>query len=252
MRDSLTLLRYSDVPQKTAELLSLSADAPAEKVISLALDAFGSRFALVSSFGAESAVLLHIASMVSKDIPVLFLETGKLFPETLTYRDELVSHLGLSDVRGLTPDPDDLQRHDPAGTLWQSQTNQCCYIRKVLPLDAELQGFDAWASGRKRFQGDARAKLEHFEVSDHRIKVNPLAHWTKSDVQTYMDILDLPRHSLVAKGFPSIGCAPCTVSVTGKADERSGRWQDSAKTECGIHLTKQENAKLASFEGASL
>ena len=233
-------------------LTALYKTAPAEKVIKAALDSFGDRFAIVSSFGAESAVLLHIASTVSKDIPVLFLNTGKLFDETIQYRDQLIEHLGLTNVQILSPDDEDLAVHDPNGALHQHQTNQCCYIRKVVPLDKALESYDAWASGRKRFQNNARVELEHFEASDDRVKVNPLAMWTKEDVETYLDILELPRHPLVSQGYPSIGCAPCTDKVTEGEDQRAGRWRNTAKTECGIHLSRRENAAIASMDGASL
>ena len=241
-----------DAETSAKALLSLYKAAPAEKVIKAALETFGGRFAIVSSFGAESAVLLHLVSTVSKDIPVLFLDTGKLFPETIAYRDQLVNLLGLTDVRILSPDDQDLAVHDPNGTLWQGQTNQCCYIRKVVPLDKALKGFDAWASGRKRYQNSAREQLEHFEAGDNRVKVNPLAHWTKNDIATYMELLELPQNPLVEQGYLSIGCAPCTDKVQDGEDDRAGRWRASAKTECGIHLNKQENAAIASMDGASL
>ena len=241
-----------DAETSARALLATHGKAPAEKVLLTTFETFEDRFALVSSFGAESAVLLHIASTISKTIPVLFLDTGKLFPETIAYRDKLIEHLDLRDVRILTPDESDLTLHDPKGLLHQHQTNQCCYIRKVVPLDKALEGFDAWASGRKRFQSAKRDTLEHFEASDNRVKVNPMAHWTKDDVGFYLDFHNLPRNPLIDQGYRSIGCAPCTDPVTLEEDDRAGRWRTSNKTECGIHLSKAENATLASMEGANL
>jgi phosphoadenosine phosphosulfate reductase len=227
-------------------------DIHPEAIIEAALDVLGDKFALVSSFGSESAVLLHLAANVSKDIPVLFLDTGKLFGETKRYRDTLIEELGLTAVKTLTPDEDDLKTHDPKGILWNSNNNGCCYVRKVVPLNNALDGYSAWASGRKRFHGAGRAALPHFEASDNRVKVNPLAFWNKEQVAQYMTAHNLPVHPLVADGFASIGCMPCTDRVEAGADIRSGRWKGKGKTECGIHLTLGENAKLASYESSSL
>lgn len=222
------------------------AQAKPEEVIEGALKFFGGRFALVSSFGSESAVLLHMASTVSKDIPVLFLDTGKLFGETKRYRDQLAADFGLTDVRSISPDQNDLQAEDPKGNLWVRDTNRCCYIRKVAPMARVLEGFDAWASGRKRYQGGVRSLLPHFEASDGRIKVNPLAFWTKDHVLEYKAKHQLPDHPLVAEGFASIGCMPCTDRVTEGEDERAGRWRGQTKTECGIHLSLAENRRILS------
>ncbi|WP_417459901.1 phosphoadenylyl-sulfate reductase [Kordiimonas sp.] len=222
------------------------ANVAPEEVIDGALKYFGRRFALVSSFGSESAVLLHIASQVSKDIPVLFLDTGKLFGETKRYRDELANLLGLTDVRSITPDQNDLQAHDPKGILWSQSTNKCCFIRKVAPMARVLEGFEGWASGRKRYQGGVRSLLPHFEASDGRVKVNPLAFWTKDDVLDYKARAGLPDHPLVADGFASIGCMPCTDRIEEGESERAGRWRGQAKTECGIHLSISENNRILS------
>ncbi len=237
---------YFDTLSAVDYLDARYASASPHDVIDGALKYFGRRFALVSSFGAESAVLLHIASEVSKDIPVLFLDTGKLFGETKRYRDQLIGELDLNDVRTLTPDVNDLNAKDPKGALWASDTNACCYIRKVVPLSQALQGFEGWASGRKRFQGGVRSLLPHFEASDGRVKVNPLAFWTKDDVVDYREQHGLPRHPLVNEGFASIGCMPCTDRIEEGESERAGRWRGQSKTECGIHLTVSENNKILS------
>ncbi|WP_120505092.1 phosphoadenylyl-sulfate reductase [Sulfitobacter mediterraneus] len=196
--------------------------------------------ALVSSFGAESVALLHLASMVKRDLPVLFIDTQMLFTETLVYQQELSERLGLRNVRIITAA--DLAAHDPDGTLHQRDTDACCDLRKTRPLAAALTGYDGWISGRKRFQSGTRAALEFFEIeagtdsAPARIKVNPLAYWSSQDVADYIDENRLPRHPLVAQGFPSIGCAPCTSKVAPGEDARAGRWRDQDKEECGIHF----------------
>ncbi len=237
---------YFDALDAASYLDTRYSDSSPEQVIDGALKYFGRRFALVSSFGSESAVLLHLAAQVSKDIPVLFLDTGKLFGETRRFRDQLTEQLGLQDVRTIKPDENDLHSHDPKGNLWTKDTNKCCYYRKVVPLDTVLTGFEGWASGRKRFQGGVRSLLPHFEAADGRVKINPLAFWTKEDVTAYMDKHDLPRHPLVEQGFASIGCMPCTAPVADGESERSGRWKGQTKTECGIHLSLAENSKVLS------
>jgi phosphoadenosine phosphosulfate reductase len=187
-----------------------------------------------------------MASQVSKDIPVLFLDTGKLFGETKRYRDRLTEEFGLTDVRSISPDANDLQAEDPKGSLWTRDTNRCCFLRKVAPMSRVLEGFEGWASGRKRYQGGVRSLLPHFEASDGRVKVNPLAFWTKDDVADYKEKHSLPDHPLVAEGFASIGCMPCTDRVEEGEDERAGRWRGQTKTECGIHLTLSENRRILS------
>lgn len=199
-------------------------------------DEFPGRIALSSSFGADSAVLLHMVSRIDTATPVLFLETGKLFGETLRYRMELAGELGLTDVRDLRPTPENVQAHDNDGTLWRDSPDACCHIRKVVPLNEALDGFDAWINGRKRIQGGLRAEIAPVEEFDGRIKINPLAHWDLRDITAYFERYDLPRHPLVADGYGSIGCMPCTVRTADTDDVRGGRWSGQNKTECGIHL----------------
>jgi phosphoadenosine phosphosulfate reductase len=193
------------------------------------------RTALVSSFGSESAVLLHMVAQVDPTLPVIFIDTGKLFGETLRYRDQLIQRLGLGDVRIIGPNREIEAEQDPNGVLWSSDPSACCAFRKVEPLRRALSGFDAWISGRKRYQGGERAALPVIEVSHGKIKVNPLATWTRARIQQEFASRDLPRHPLEADGFLSIGCMPCTDRVAPGEDERSGRWRGMAKTECGIH-----------------
>lgn len=194
--------------------------------------------ALVSSFGAESVVLLHMAAVVDKATPVLFIDTMMLFTETLEYQQEVSERLGLKNVQIIRADDEDIQREDPYGALRVRDMDACCNLRKTFPLQRALAGYEGWITGRKRFQSGTRATLDFFEVEDGtgRIKVNPLAHWAPEDVRAYMEENRLPRHPLVAKGYPSIGCAPCTSPVKDGEDPRAGRWRDQNKEECGIHF----------------
>jgi len=197
---------------------------------------FFGRIAAVSSFGTESAVLLAQIAEIDPTVPVLFLDTGKHFGETLRHRDTLTRRLGLTDVRSIKPDAGSLAEHDPEGVLWASDPNTCCRIRKVEPLQRAISSFDAWITGRKRFQGGLRGALPIVEASDGRIKVNPLASWSRAEIDAELERRGLPRHPLEADGFLSIGCMPCTERVAPGADMRSGRWSGTDKTECGIHL----------------
>lgn len=193
--------------------------------------------ALVSSFGAESVVLLHMVSVMAPKTPILFIDTQMLFAETLGYQRDLADKLQLEDIRRITPGAARLAARDPDGTLHQRDTDACCDLRKTVTLQEALDPFHAWITGRKRFQGSTRASLDFFENElDKRIKINPLAHWAPQDVQDYMINNRLPRHPLVAKGYPSIGCAPCTSAVAPGEDPRAGRWRGQEKEECGIHF----------------
>ncbi len=191
-------------------------------------------------------MLLHLVAQADPAMPVLFLETGKLFPETLRYRDQLVREFGLKDVRSVTPDPADLAARDPRGNLWSADPDSCCAMRKVAPLARALAPFDIWMTGRKRFQGGLRTALPLVEATeDGRLRANPLARWSLADLGTYRHIHELPQHPLAAAGYASLGCMPCTTPVAAGEDPRAGRWRGSAKTECGIHLpalTRQRGA----------
>ncbi|MFI4935751.1 MAG: phosphoadenylyl-sulfate reductase [Caulobacterales bacterium] len=207
-------------------------------ILKAAIDHYGDEIAVVSSFGAESAVLLHMVSQLKPDIPILFLDTGMLFGQTLDYRQQLAARLGLTGIRDLRPRFEDLAVTDPGADLWKTDTDACCHIRKVLPLDAALAGFSAWITGRKRFHGGDRLRLPVVEESEGKLKFNPLANWSKEDLDAYIADHDLPEHPLVAQGFPSIGCWPCTSPVEEGGDIRSGRWAGSQKSECGIHTAR--------------
>ncbi len=193
--------------------------------------------AIVSSFGADSSVLLHMVAEVDPTLPVYFLETGKHFRETLQYVETLKAHLGLTNVLALKPAPADVARFDPRGSLWETDPDSCCHIRKTEPLDAVVERFGGWVTGRKRFQTIERGVLPHFELtSDDRIKVNPIAYFSDADVTEYKARHGLPEHPLYAKGYKSIGCAPCTTVVAEGEDPRAGRWRGLNKKECGIHF----------------
>lgn len=193
--------------------------------------------AIVSSFGADSAVLLHLVAQVDPSLPVYFLETGKHFPETLAYVETLKKQLGLMNVIAIHPDPADVKRFDPNGDLWESDPDSCCHIRKTEPLEPITEQFGGWVTGRKRFQTKERGVLPHFELtSDDRIKVNPLAYFSDADVNQYKIDHGLPEHPLFSMGYKSIGCAPCTSVVAEGEDPRAGRWRGLNKKECGIHF----------------
>lgn len=193
------------------------------------------RIAAVSSFGTESAVLLHMIAQVDKDVPVIFTNTQKMFGATLQYRDELAERLGFTDLRVYRPDPHLLAAKDATGLRWSYDPDGCCAIRKVEPLRRALAPFDAWISGRKGFQSGTRRALPRFEEDEGRLKLNPLADWDKSALDAYFAAHDLPRHPLEAEGYASIGCSPCTSKVRLGEDPRAGRWRGWDKTECGIH-----------------
>ncbi|MCP4380930.1 MAG: phosphoadenylyl-sulfate reductase [Hyphomicrobiales bacterium] len=221
---------------ETAALNARYGDFGARAAVELGVrELFPGKVALVSSFGSESAVLLHILSEVDRSVPVIFLDTGRLFAETLEYRTRLVDQLRLEDVRTVAPAPQSVASDDPHRALWMTNPDRCCHIRKTEPLQRAVKDFDAWFTGRKRFQNALRASLQMFEAEDERIKINPLIGWTPDELKAYAADHDLPEHPLVAKGYPSIGCVPCTSRVADDEDHRSGRWRGLDKTECGIH-----------------
>ncbi|WP_315783480.1 MULTISPECIES: phosphoadenylyl-sulfate reductase [unclassified Bradyrhizobium] len=210
--------------------------ASPQEVIAAALQAIGrERLAVVSSFGSESAALLKVTADVDPAIPVIFLDTGHMFAETLAYRDRLIEILGLRDVRSIKPDAAALAREDADNELWFSDPDACCRIRKVEPLARALAPFAAWINGRKRFQGGLRAAIPVVEQDGARVKFNPFANVTRDDIADIYRSADLPQHPLVAAGFRSIGCMPCTSRSDHGEDERAGRWRGRDKTECGIH-----------------
>jgi phosphoadenylyl-sulfate reductase (thioredoxin) len=223
-----------------AQLEAVAGEADAEGILRAALDpALGARPAVLSSFGAESAVLLALVADVAPATPVLFLDTGMHFLQTLAYRRTLTERLGLQDVRLITPAPDDLAAEDAAGALWQTDPDACCDLRKVRPLARALSGIDLVVTGRKRHQTPDRQALQPFEVFEGRVRVNPLHDWSEAQVQAAAAGRGLPPHPLADQGYRSIGCWPCTRAVAPDADARDGRWAGVDKTECGIHLGRR-------------
>ncbi|MEX0591830.1 MAG: phosphoadenylyl-sulfate reductase [Xanthobacteraceae bacterium] len=197
------------------------------------------RIAVASSFGIESAALLCLIADIDRDVPILFLDTGWLFPETLAYRDTLVERLGLRDVRVIEPAAQTVANVDPAGDLWARDPVACCNLRKVEPLASALAGFAAWINGRKRYHGGARANIPAVELDGERLKFNPLARARREEIDALFERTGLPRHPLQEAGFASVGCAPCTSRLRPGEPMRAGRWRGRAKTECGIHALVQ-------------
>ena len=214
-------------------------DASPAEIIETALKTVGrERLALVSSFGTESAALLKVMADVDPAIPVIFLDTGWLFEETLAYRDTLIATLGLRDVRSIKPLEETLSREDPDRELWFSDPDACCRIRKVEPLARALAPFRAWINGRKRLQGGLRAEIPVVEHDGIRPKFNPFANVSREEIEAIYRLAKLPPHPLVASGYLSVGCMPCSSRTAPGEDARAGRWRGKAKTECGIHTTK--------------
>ena len=231
------------------------ADVPTIAMLRAVLrEGLASDVAAVSSFGAESAVLLHLIATIDRSVPVLFLDTGKHFPETLDYRDTVMKRLGMTNLVNLTPNAEALAARDGTGLRWSYDPDGCCEIRKVQPLAAALTHFDASFTGRKGFQSATRAGLQTFELdqtdAQGRLKINPLATWSSGQVKAYFDATGLPAHPLVAQGYPSIGCSPCTTKVAPGEDPRSGRWKGWDKTECGIHVDGAAEALPPGYDPA--
>jgi phosphoadenosine phosphosulfate reductase len=210
--------------------------ATPEEVLAWGWKRFAPDAALLSSFGTESVVLLHMVSEVARDMPVFFLETGYHFKETLEYKKALIELLNLNviDLKSemsreefISRFGEDLYRWDP---------DSCCEINKVAPLQKALVGLRAWISGIRRAQGPERKQVGVLEEYPGRpYKLNPLANWTSKETWAYIQKHSLPTHPLYDKGYTSIGCWPCTRPPMKGEDDRAGRWANRVKTECGIH-----------------
>jgi phosphoadenosine phosphosulfate reductase len=239
------MLHRTPLNERALDLNYRFDGAKAEAVMMYALDAGAiGDVALVSSFGAESVVLLHMLAQTAPEAPVIFVDTEMLFPETTAYQVKLTETLGLTDVRVTKPAREQLIVEDNENLLHLYDTTACCALRKARPLEAALGGFDGWITGRKRYQGAVRQGLAFFEAeSEARLKINPLAYWTRENIAAYISEHALPRHPLVSKGFPSLGCVPCTSKVTDGEDVRAGRWRGQDKTECGIHFVGGQTAR---------
>ena len=237
----MALIDVSEEPQSLhARVMGLNArfaDATPHDILAGAIsEVFEGEIAAVTSFGAESAMLLHMIAQVDRSLPIYFINTGKHFGETLRYQLALTTQFALSGIRVVTPDFDKLSRHDADGLLFSRDPDRCCFLRKTEPLNRALAPYSAWITGRKRYQTVERSSLDVFEVAEGRVKVNPVAAWGMEEVAAYMERHQLPQHPLVAQGYRSIGCMPCTTRTAPGEDPRSGRWRGTEKTECGIHL----------------
>lgn len=223
--------------QQLATLNAQFATATPLKVLEFAAkQQFIGDIALVSSYGAEAVILLHLVSLVDNNLPVIFVDTGKLFGETKRYRDKLNQQLNLTNIISFKGDADEIKAADPKGILWNKDTAACCEVRKTRPYQRAIKPYAALITGRKRFQSNTRAELEIFELANGQVKINPLANWGLDELKNYIIDNGLPRHPLVADGYLSIGCMPCTDKVESDAEYRDGRWSGQQKTECGIHM----------------
>lgn len=199
------------------------------------LQEFKEDICLVSSFGIESGVLIHMVAQVDPNIDILFINTVKLFPETIAYKETLENHFQLKNVKTIMPDPADIMKYDSFDMLWQDDPDACCKIRKVKPFQQYIEPYKAWINGRKQYHGDKRKMLELVETVDGKTKINPLLGFTFSDSMAYLEKYKIPRHPLLEKGFYSVGCEVCTAKNSCEKNPRYGRWKGSSKTECGIH-----------------
>ena len=226
-----------DSPSLEARLIAQYGDLePLDLVEAMIAREFAGRIAVLSSFGAEAAVLLDLVAQVDRHTPILFIDTLRHFPETLRYVDTLMTHLGLTNLVRIGPDPQDAERRDPIGDLCRREHDACCTMRKVEPLQRALEGYDAWITGRKRYHGALRADLPKIEHSRGRIKINPIADWDGERIDQVFEERKLPRHPMVEDGFLSIACMSCTTRPAPGEGVRSGRWAGTGKTECGIHF----------------
>jgi phosphoadenosine phosphosulfate reductase len=207
-----------------------------QEIIRWAVDTFWPQIALSSSFQTQSVPLLHMASIIRRDILIFFLDTGYHFWETNLFREQLSSHWQLN-VLDLYRDPRwDVFARQRTRTLPMDDPNLCCFIHKVQPMQKALKDMKAWISGIRRDQTAVRAGAKILELQDHGLlKINPLLNWTKEDIQRYAKEHRLPAHPLFQRGYRSIGCSPCTIAIGVTEDERAGRWSGRTKTECGLH-----------------
>ena len=226
---------------RTQELIERFLPLDAEEQLDIMIrQLFPGRIAVSSSFGTESAVLLDMVARIDPATPIIFIDTGMHFPETLAYKELLQKRLGLTDIRKVGPTNAQINELDPHSRLHERDHDACCFLRKVGPHQLALQGFDAWITGRKRYHGEARTLLPSLEPADGRIKHNPLAAWSGDQIDVAFIQRGLPRHPLTFANYLSLGCAPCTEKTTCGGNIRAGRWAGSVKTECGIHNPTQE------------
>ncbi|QZA34263.1 phosphoadenylyl-sulfate reductase [Hydrogenibacillus sp. N12] len=224
-------------PEEIRSLAETLRDAPPEEILRTALERIP-RLALACSFGAEDLVILDLLMKIDPEASVFYLDTDLFFPETYALRDEAVRRYGIPNLRRIRPDLSlEAQAAEYGEALWSRDPDLCCYLRKVQPLEQVLAGLDGWITGIRREQAPTRARAEVFEIDGKFgvVKVNPLAYWTWDDVWNYIRAHDVPYNPLHDRGYPSIGCAPCTRPVQPGENLRAGRWSPFDKTECGLH-----------------
>ncbi len=209
-----------------------------EEIIRKSRNLFKDKIVYISSFGIESAIILHMISQIDKNFPIALLNTNFLFKQTLDYKNKLIKSLNLKNFVEIFPDNSKLQKDDPNNNLWKSDVEKCCELRKVKPLNKFLKKYNAWISGRKSYQGGERFDVQPFEFNNGKVVVNPLANFEKKFVLLYFNNNNLPKHPLVEEGYLSVGCTHCTFKPKNIEDPRSGRWINQTKTECGIHYKK--------------
>jgi len=220
-----------------------SENATAEEIVDWAIATYGDRLAVVTSFQLEGMVIVDMASRRSKDVRIVTLDTGRLPAETFDMIELVRAHYGVS-VEVVSPDPAEtgamVERYGP-NLFYESVPlrTACCHFRKVRPLNRKLAGFDAWLTGLRRSQSDTRESLDKITTDQGRVKISPLVDWTSEDVEAYTAHHNVPRHPLYAKGYTSIGCAPCSRATEPGEDERAGRWwwESGVAKECGLHFT---------------
>ncbi|MAZ46566.1 MAG: phosphoadenylyl-sulfate reductase [Rickettsiales bacterium] len=210
-----------------------------EEILKFSIKKFGNKITYICSFGTESAIILHMISKIDKKFPIFLLNTHFLFPETIAYKNTLLKKLNLTNCLDIFPDQLLIKKEDPENILWKNNTNRCCQIRKVKPLDKILKNYSSWISGRKSYHQGERINLKPFELLNEKIVVNPLISIKKSETENYFEENDLPKHPLLDEGYFSIGCIHCTFKTTEDNNIRSGRWKNKIKTECGIHLSRK-------------
>jgi phosphoadenosine phosphosulfate reductase len=208
------------------------------EIIAWAAMRYGAGLAVATGFGPEGIVILHILSQVAPQTTVFYLDTGLFFPETYQLRDQLQQKLGLTFTQ-VTPSLSlEEQEKEYGANLWETNPDLCCRLRKVIPLRAYLATKQAWVTAIRRSQTTQRAHAKAIECDKTNgvVKINPLINWSQEQVWTYLHLFELPYNPLHERGYPSIGCAPCTRPVAQGADPRSGRWVGHQKVECGLHV----------------
>ncbi|HJT22135.1 MAG TPA: phosphoadenylyl-sulfate reductase [Nitrospira sp.] len=229
--------RSTDEIQSWAESLETK---PPQEILTAAIERYAPKVVLACSFGAEDVVLVDMVHRIDPSVPLLYLDTDFLFPETYTTRDRIVQQYGLKpaqvlQVKSLLTPQKQAQQFGEA--LWARDPDRCCELRKLEPLTRALKDYDAWITGIRREQSPTRAhaKVVEWDARFQLVKLNPLARWTWSDVWTYIKVYEVPYNELHDRNYPSIGCTHCTSSVAPGEDPRAGRWKNQAKTECGLH-----------------